>query len=50
MYKDVSTGDGLIHLVRVQIVGYDYPFIGLPLVTQAPTVMFNTINAVMRQP
>ncbi len=48
-YSNVSTGQGTIDLVAVRITGYAYPFIGLPLVTNAPTLTFSDIEAVMRQ-
>lgn len=48
-YKDVSTGEGPIQLVKVRISGYEHPFIGLPLVTSSPTTIFSDIEAVMRQ-
>ncbi len=49
MFSDVPTGEGPIHLVRVRISGYEFPFIGLPLVTSSPTTRFSDIEAVMRQ-
>lgn len=48
-YGNVSTGEGTIDLVTVRITGYAYPFIGLPLVTNSPTMTFSDIAAVMRQ-
>ncbi len=48
-YGNVDTGDGTIDLVTVRITGYAYPFIGLPLVTNSPTMTFSDIEAVMRQ-
>ena len=48
-YRSVPTGEGTIHLVAVRIQGYAFPFIGLPLVTNGPTISFGPIEAVMRQ-
>lgn len=48
-YKDVATGQGPIQLVEVRISGYDYAFLGLPMVTPSSTVTFSDIDAVMRQ-
>jgi len=48
-YRSVATGEGAIHLVAVRIQGYAFPFIGLPLVTNGPTISFGPIEAVMRQ-
>ncbi len=48
-FKDVASGQGPIQLVMVRIEGYQYPFIGLPLVTGSPTTTFSNITAVMRQ-
>ena len=48
-FRSVPTGMGTIHLVSVRVQGYQFPFIGLPLVTTAPTMTFGPIEAVMRQ-
>ena len=48
-YRSVPTGEGTIHLVAVRIQGYQFPFIGMPLVTTGPTIPFGPIEAVMRQ-
>ena len=48
-YRSVATGEGTIHLVAVRIQSYQFPFIGLPLVTTGPTMTFGPIEAVMRQ-
>lgn len=48
-FKDVATGEGPIQLVMVRISGYDYSFIGLPLVTTTSTITFSDIQTVMRQ-
>ncbi len=47
---NVPTGEGPIQLVKVRITGYQFPFIGLPLVTNSPTTMFSNVEVVMRQP
>lgn len=48
-YRSVATGQGVIHLVAVRIEGYAFPFIGLPLVINGPTINLGPIEAVMRQ-
>lgn len=48
-YKDVASGEGPIQLVEVRITGYQYPFMGLPLVTSSATTTFSDIKSLMRQ-
>lgn len=48
-FKDVPTGEGPIQLVMVRISGYEFAFLGLPLVIPSATVTFSDIQAVMRQ-
>lgn len=48
-FKAVASGQGPINLVKVQITGYQHPFLGLPLVTSSATTTFSTISAIMRQ-
>ncbi len=48
-YRSVPTGEGSIHLVAVRIDGYAFPFVGLPIVINGPTITFGPIEAVMRQ-
>ena len=50
-YSNVSTGLGTINLVEVRISGYQFTFIGLPLVNVpiGNSVTFGAVEAVMRQ-
>lgn len=48
-FKNVASGQGPIDVVMVRISGYNYPFMGLPLVTGSPTTTFSNITALMRQ-
>lgn len=50
-YNNVSTGLGTINLVEVRISGYQFSFIGLPLVSipVGSSMTFGDIEAVMRQ-
>ncbi len=48
-YKNVTTGLGTMNLVAVRLVGYQFSFLGLPLVGAPATVPFGPIEAVMRQ-
>lgn len=50
-YENVSTGLGTINLVEVRISGYQFSFIGLPLISIpiGNAMSFGAIQAVMRQ-
>lgn len=50
-YSNVPTGLGTINLVEVRISGYEFSFIGLPLVNIpiGNSVTFGAVEAVMRQ-
>lgn len=48
-FSSVSTGLGPINLVAVRITGYQFSFLGLPLIGAGTSVTFGAIEAVMRQ-
>lgn len=50
-YSNVSTGLGTINLVAVRISGYQFTFIGLPLISIpiGNSMTFGSVEAVMRQ-
>lgn len=49
-YKDVAlSGGSSMNLVAVRISGYNYSFLGLPLVTTSSSLTFGNIQAVMYQ-
>ena len=48
-YMNVATGVGVINLVEVRVAGYQFNYIGLPFVTNAASITFNNISAIMGQ-